>query len=73
MKNEDKLDLLSNIEGMTIGEMLEEGTIDSVAYGICTNPGCDYTTTVEPDQSKGFCEVCGTPTVKSCLVLAGII
>ena len=29
---------------------------------ICVNPGCEYTT-----------ENCGTQTVKSCLVLAGLI
>lgn len=44
-----------------------------VCWGICTNPSCDYTTEVEPDQSHGFCEICETQTVKSCAVLAGII
>jgi len=41
--------------------------------GICTNDGCDYTTDVEPDQDRGWCEVCGTNLVKSAPVLAGII
>ncbi|MBE3145398.1 MAG: hypothetical protein IMZ61_15975 [Planctomycetes bacterium] len=68
-----KLGDLARIEGMTEEELLEQATYDSVAKGICTNPGCDYTTEVEPDQDKGYCEVCNTNTVKSCLVLAGII
>jgi hypothetical protein len=58
---------------MTLEEMLEEATMDSVAKAICTNPACNYTTTMEPDQAQGYCEICGTNTVESCLVLAGII
>jgi hypothetical protein len=37
------------------------------------NPGCTYSTEYEPDQQKGWCEECGTRTVRSALVLAGII
>ena len=68
-----KLSDLAELEGMDEMEMLEEATFDSVAKGICTNSGCDYTTEVEPDQDMGWCELCETLTVKSCLVLAGII
>ncbi len=68
-----KLITLAEIEGMEIDEMLQKATFDSAAPGICDNPGCDYTTEVEPDSRGGFCEVCGTNTVKSCLILAGII
>ena len=64
---------LAEIEGMDVQEMLEHATFDSVAPGICTNKGCEYTTEVEPDQREGYCEKCGTNTVKSCLILAGII
>jgi hypothetical protein len=71
--SDPKLEALATIEGMTVDELLEQGTLDSVAKGICVNPGCDYTTDVEPDQDKGWCETCGTPTVKSALRLAGII
>jgi hypothetical protein len=69
----DKLPQLAEIEGMTIEEMLESATFDSVAKGICTNPDCNYTTEVEPDQKEGYCEVCATNTVASCAVLADII
>tara|TARA_R110002020_G_scaffold248807_1_gene462808 strand:+ start:376 stop:606 length:231 start_codon:yes stop_codon:yes gene_type:complete len=46
---------------------------DSVIPGICMNVGCTYTAGIEPDQEAGYCEACGTTTVKSAMVLAGII
>lgn len=67
----ERLAKLAEIEGMTVMEMLEEGTFDSVARGICRN--CDYTTQVEPDSLEGWCENCCENTVISCLVLAGVI
>jgi len=73
MSDQEKLETLAKIEGKSLEEMFEEATFDSVAPGICINPGCDYTTTVEPDQSEGYCESCGTQTVKSCLVLGDLI
>jgi hypothetical protein len=54
-------------------QMLEDATFDSVAPGICSNPGCDYSTEVEPDQDRGWCEECETQTVQSCLVMMGMI
>lgn len=54
-------------------EMLEESAIDSVVPAICMNPDCDYTTDMEPDQDQGWCEACESNTVKSCLVLAGVV
>jgi hypothetical protein len=68
-----KLEDLAKIEGTTVDQLLTEATYDSVAKGICTNPNCNYTTEVEPDQEHGHCENCGTKTVASCLVLTGII
>lgn len=72
-ENQKKLEELARIEGKDLDEILKIATFDSVAAPICTNPGCTYTTTMEPDQSKGYCEVCGTNTVASCLVLSGIL
>jgi hypothetical protein len=43
------------------------------ATRICVTDGCDYTCEMEPDQDRGWCEVCSTNTVKSALVLAGLI
>lgn len=68
-----KLKDLGEIEGMEEMEMLEKATFDSVAYGICVNEDCDYTIEIEPDSTDGWCPECETNTVKSCLVLAGII
>jgi hypothetical protein len=69
----EKLQDLARIEGLSEEELLQQATFDSVAKGICTNPDCDYTVEVEPDQEEGYCEHCKTNTVKSCLVLAGLI
>ena len=40
---------------------------------ICMNDDCDYTTDIEPDNSRGWCECCNTNTVASALMLAGYI
>ena len=49
---------------------IEEMITDSVSPGICEE--CGYTIDVEPDQQKGWCEICETGTVVSGMVLAGI-
>ena len=69
-----KLDRLLAIEGYDdVVDLFAEVLSDSVSPGICINPGCDYTTEVEPDQDRGWCENCRTNTVKSALILAGLI
>lgn len=68
-----KLSDLAEISGMDEMELLENGTFDSVCEGICINPDCDYTCTVEPDSDSGWCEECESNTVTSALMLAGII
>jgi hypothetical protein len=69
-----KLELLVDIEGFrSLEDLLGAAIMDSVCPGICMNSGCDYTAEVEPDQDRGYCERCGTQTVKAALVLAGII
>ncbi len=74
MDNNPKLAELAFNEGYDdVMELLERDTNDSVATGICTNEGCDFSTQVEPDSASGWCEVCETNTVSSSLVLAGII
>jgi len=61
-----KLNDLVMLEGFDdVEELMEEIMFDSVNPGICMNDGCDYTTTVEPDCDTGYCEFCGTNTVKS--------
>ncbi len=72
LNKSEKLETLANSEGFdSIDTMLEQAVYDSVAPAICIN--CDYTTSMEPDQCEGWCEVCETNTVQSCLVLAEII
>jgi len=56
-----------------VDSLLESAMFDSVCPGICTTPGCRYSTDVEPDQDKGWCENCERGTIKSAFVLAGII
>ena len=69
-----KLAQLLETEGYaTLEELLEAVVSDSVSPAICMNPRCSFTTEMEPDQDAGFCEECGTQSVKSALVLAGLI
>jgi len=72
--SQSKIERLAEIEGYDdCLAMLEANIIDSVCPAICVNADCDYTTEMEPDQDRGWCEECGTNTVKSALVLAGVI
>lgn len=68
-----KLADLAEEYGMSVAEIIETYSLDSVSPGICMNPECTYTTEYEPDQREGWCEECDTQSVTSALVLAGII
>jgi hypothetical protein len=69
-----KLAQLIEIEGYSsLDDMLTAVVSDSVASGICVRGECSYTCDVEPDQDAGWCEACGRQSVRSALVLAGII
>lgn len=68
-----KLVKLEAITGMGSMELARDATMESIAEGICMNPGCDYTDQVEPDCDSGWCEECSTPTVSSVLVLMDLI
>lgn len=68
-----KLEYLASQWAMSVPKLLEEYGLDEVVPGICMNPDCEYTTTVEPDERQGWCGACGTTSVRSCLVLAGLI
>lgn len=72
--SQTKLQKLVEIEGFKDDISLFKAVItDSVCPAICMNDGCDYTAEMEPDQDRGWCEVCNTNTMKSALVLAGLI
>lgn len=69
-----KLAKLVELEGFdSVDAFLEAAAVDSVSPAICLKDGCHYTAEMEPDQDRGFCEVCDTNTVASALVLAGLI
>lgn len=69
-----KLSKLAELEGFADPfDMLEAYSIETAVPGICSNLRCDYTAFFEPDSREGYCEKCGTQSVVSCLVLAGVI
>ena len=53
--------------------LIEDNYCSSTVPGICMNDDCNYTTDVEPDCSTGYCEICHNKTVKSALVIEGLI
>ena len=72
-----KLAKLVKLEGFESETALFEAAVaDSVCPAICCNPGnpdCDYTAEMEPDQDRGWCEMCERGTVVSALMLGGLI
>lgn len=70
-----KIDDLSALCGLSDLDMAEQATNEGTAPSICMNDGCDFFTDMEPDQDQdqGYCENCNTNTVKSILVLLGMI
>jgi len=73
-KKPSKLQLLAEIEGFDDPiDMVRNYHNDSVVPGICMNEGCDATYMYEPDSTSGWCDECETNSVKSCLVLMGVI
>ena len=72
-----KLRKLAESEGFeSVTALIEHACTDSVVPAICCNPAvpdCGYSEGMEPDQDRGWCEACGANTMKSCLVLAGVI
>lgn len=73
-KLKSKLETLASIEGFDDPmDLLEENHTASAVPGICMNEHCDYIVGVEPDCEDGWCEECDAGTVKSCLILGGII
>ena len=72
--SQQKLKKLAEIEGYDDDvALIADAATDSVCPAICMNEGCDYVTEMEPDQDRGWCESCGTNSLKSALVLSGII
>ena len=55
----------------SIQDMYAAAVCDSVSPAICRE--CGYTTDMEPDQDRGWCDECEKNTVVSVLVLGGLI
>lgn len=70
---QEKLELLAEQWGMTENEFVRAYALESVVPGICMADDCDYSTDVEPDQMEGWCAECDAQSVKSGLVLAGMV
>ena len=69
-----KLVTLAASEGYAdVADFLEDHALDDVVPAICMVPDCDHTSDLEPDQRAGFCEACGRLSMKSGLVIAGMI
>lgn len=69
-----KLQKLVELEGYDDDtDLIADAVSDIVCPAICMNESCDYVAEMEPDQSRGWCEECGTNSMKSALVLVGII
>jgi hypothetical protein len=72
-----KLITLAQVEGYdSLDELLQAAALDSVSPAICVNPDnpqCNYTCGMEPDEDRGWCEECSRNTMKSALILAGVI
>ena len=69
-----KLMALCELEGFkSLDDLLQAAATDSVCPAICMTEGCNYTTEMEPDQDRGYCESCGGNTMMSALILAGLI
>ena len=64
-----KLKTLSEIEGLSVEEMMGIGLTDGRCPSICMNEGCDATYDYEPDSTNGWCDACETNTVKSAIEL----
>ena len=69
-----KLVTLAESEGYAeVADFLEDNALDSIVPAICMAPDCDHTSGLEPDPRAGFCEACGRASMKSGLVIAGMI
>lgn len=71
--DEVKIKKIEELEGQDRMALAEAAIMDSVCIGICMNDDCDYTTEYEQDCTEGWCEECDTGTVKSLMILMGVI
>ncbi len=71
-KSEYLLGIIADAFESTPESILAEATFDSVCPGICIK--CEgVIDACEPDAVNNWCDECDKPTVRSALVLGGII
>ena len=71
-RKRSRLCMVAEDQGMTVDEMLSKASTDSVAPGICMQ--CDAIfDSCEPDAQDYWCDNCDAGTVKSVLIIAGLI
>ena len=74
MANEEKLLTLAKAEGFeNVDDMVTSVAMNGVVPAICMTPDCDHVEGMEPDQARGWCPECEDNTMKSCLVLKGLL
>jgi hypothetical protein len=71
-KKKTRLQLVAEDQGMTVDEMLNKYATDSVVPGICVKCNMVHDS-CEPDAVDNWCDECDAGTVKSILVIAGVI
>ena len=72
--NDPKLIQLAEIEGFSDPlDFVEAYHTDGIVPAICMNRHCEATADLEPDMRNGRCEACGTPTMRSGLIIAGFV
>ena len=69
-----KLIKLVETEGYAkVVDFLEVYALGSIVPAICMATDCNHIAELEPDQHEGSCEACGRSSMKSGLVIAGMI
>jgi hypothetical protein len=68
-----KLTLLVEAEGYANVDDFRNATTPICSLAICTNIACFNTCEIVAGRVRGWCEECSTNSMRSALVLAGII
>ena len=69
-----KLVTLAETEGYAeVADFLEDHALGSIVPAICMALDCDHTADLEPDHRAGLCEAFGRASMKSGLVISGMI
>jgi hypothetical protein len=74
MKNKSKSQVLAEEYGYNESiQLCLDFMFSSLVPAICMNERCNQIEEYEPDQDRGWCRNCNTNTVKSILIIEGVI